>query len=171
VSALKNRGCKSDQTLHPPKRPLAPSHHTRCVQCAVDLPSRTKNGRKVCRLGVVWRVEPNCLLLHVRSIFNPVSTWWPENCSPQISDHVCHMSASRLTHVNERAHHASQRAQFGPCEKVHRKSIIGLRTYYFTLFVKLCASRGGAALLLHEKEQTLQRSDKMERSAILSDPS
>ena len=44
-----------------------------------------------------------CLLLHVRSIFNPVSTWWPENCSPQISDHVCHMSASRLTHVNERA--------------------------------------------------------------------
>ena len=48
-------------------------------------------------------LEPNCLLLHVRSIFNPVSTWWPENCSPQISDHVCHMSASRLTHVNERA--------------------------------------------------------------------
>ena len=103
MSALKNRGCKSDQTLHPPKRPPAPSHHTRCVQCAVDLPSRTKNGRKVCRLGVVWRVEPNCLLLHVRSIFNPVSTWWPENCSPQISDHVCHMSASRLTRVNERA--------------------------------------------------------------------
>ena len=32
------------------------------------------------------QLEPNCLLLHVRSTSHPVSTCWPETCSPQVCD-------------------------------------------------------------------------------------